>query len=113
MFLLGCAGVFWLALAVESPDIADADAVTVVVGAVRAYLLDGSACLYGAVEADDIVVSDVLETPVAMPVAYGGSADVAPLGGGTAMDDDFGDLSHLYCASSVSPCSFNCSLVMR
>ena len=90
----GCACVFGLSVACQSAHIAYAYAIAVVVGAVGTRLLDGSALLYGAVEADDIVVTYVLEASLEVPMAQGGSAYVAPLGGGAAMDDDVGDMSH-------------------
>lgn len=73
----------------QSPFIADADGVSVVVLAMRPHFLYRSATVNLTIARDIEMVSDVTETTVMyMVVAAGFEIQVPPLGGGGTMDDD-------------------------
>ena len=94
VFLCRGAGVFRAAVGGEAPDVADADGVGVVAGAVGSDHLGRAALLDGPVKPDDIVVANHLEAPGLVPAVDVGSGEVLALRSGRTVDDDFGDLSH-------------------
>ena len=94
VFLCRSAGVFRAAAGGEAPDVADADGVGVVAGAVGSDHLGRAALLDGPVKPDDIVVANHLEAPGLVPAVDVGSGEVLALGGGRTVDDEFSDLSH-------------------
>ena len=84
-----------MAFAVQSPFVADADAVAVVVQAVRPYPLQRTAVVYHPVARDVEVVADVTEAAVADVVrAALFKIKALPLAGGRAMKDNQRDGSH-------------------
>lgn len=94
--LCRCACVFGcFAVGVASSDIADAYAVGVAAFAVRSWLVDVSAVLDSSVGVYDVVVSDVGESSLDVPSAYGFDAVVASLWGRRAVYYDFPDCSHI------------------
>lgn len=54
----------------ESSDVADSDGVCVVASAVGSGLGDGTACVDGSVEVDDVVIADVGPSLGEVPLAY-------------------------------------------
>ena len=84
-----------MAFAVQSPFVADADAVAVVVQAVRPYPLQRTAVVYHPVARDVEVVADVTEAAVADVIrAALFKIKALPLAGGRAMKDNQRDGSH-------------------
>ena len=79
---------------VPAADVADADRVVVVSQAVGADLVERSPRMDFAVEVDDIVVANVVESSLEVPEPYVGDGGCAPLGGVAAMDDDLVYGSH-------------------
>lgn len=94
VFLCRGAGVLWEAVGGEAPDVADADGVGVVAGAVGSDHLGRAALLDGPVKPDDVVVANHFEASLPMPAVDVGSGEVLALGSGGTVDDEFGDLSH-------------------
>ena len=94
VFLCRGAGVLREVVGGETPDIADADGVGVVAGAVGSDHLGRAALLDGSVKPDDVVVANHLEAPGLVPAVDVGSGEVLALGSGGTVDDEFGDLSH-------------------
>ncbi len=93
--LLQRAGVCWEAPGREAAFVAHADAVRVVVLAVRAYLFQRSSAVNFSVAGDVEVVTYICEASVADVVrAAGFEVQAPPLGGGGAVDDDEGNGSH-------------------
>lgn len=85
------------ALGGQSPFIAHAYGMAVVVPAVRPRFLHRAAAVDFAVARDVEMVADVTEAPVADMVAAAGlEIQVPPLGGGGTMDDDERDGAHGY-----------------
>lgn len=94
-FLLQGPGVCGDAFAREAAFVAHADAVRVVVLAMRACLFQGASAVYFAVARDVEMIAYVREAAVADVVrAAGFEIQAPPLGGGGAVDDDEGDGSH-------------------
>ena len=89
-------GVGRVAVGIEAADIGDADALGVVTGAVGADLLNGTANVDAAVWVDDIMIADVVPAEAFMVAtdALHGAFSIGT--GGGAVDDDFGDGSHLF-----------------
>lgn len=84
-----------MALAVQSALVAHADAVTVVVLAVRAYLFHRPAAVNLPVAGDVEVIPDVAEPPVTDVVLSAlFKVKALPLRGGRAMNDNQRDGSH-------------------
>lgn len=94
IFLCRGAGVLRAAVGGEASDVADADGVGVVAGAVGSDHLGRAALLDGPVKPDDVMVANHLEAPVFVPAVDVGSGEVLALGGGGTVDDEFSDLSH-------------------
>ena len=93
--LLGCgAGVLGFALAVEPSDIADAYGMGIVALAVGTGLLEGPALVDTPVEINHVVVADVREIALQVPLADLLHGDVLPFPRCGAMDDDLVDASH-------------------
>lgn len=92
--LLARAGVLGVAVPGEASDVADAKADGVMAGAVGAHFALGAADMDAAVTINDEVVADLTEASGAMPAVDVLDCVVFAFGGGTAMDDDFGDFSH-------------------
>ena len=63
-------GVGGAATTVEPTHIADADAVLVVSVGMGTYHFDGTAKVDGAVEVDDVVIANVVEATLQVPLAY-------------------------------------------
>ena len=85
----GGAGVLGIAVAVKTADIADAYGMGIVALAVGAGLLDGPALVDSPVEIYHVVVADVRELALQVPLADLLHGDVLPFAGGTAVDYDF------------------------
>ena len=90
--LIKCVG--RTAPAVETANVADADAVLIVPIGMGSHLVDRSAGMEGTVEVDDEMISNVIESPVKMPAAYLVDGVVAVFAGGCAVDNDIVDFSH-------------------
>ena len=86
-------GVGGTAAAVETANVADADAVLIVPIGMGSHLFDGAAGMEGAVEVDDKMIANVLKTPLEMPAAYLVDSVVAVFAGGCAVDNDIVDFS--------------------
>ena len=87
--LCGGAGVLGIAVAVKTADIADAYGMGIVAFAVGTGLLEGSARVDSSVEINHVVVADVRELALQMPLADLLHGDVLPFAGGAAVDYDF------------------------
>ena len=95
--LLGGAGVLGGAPVFgKASDVADAYAVGIVTLAMGSCLVEGAADVDAAIAIDDVVIAYLAETSGAMPAVDVGNGVVTSFGGGTAMDDDLGDLSHRF-----------------
>lgn len=92
--LLGCAGVLGVQAAVESSHVADAYGVGVVPGAVCPGAPEGPASADGAVEEYEVVVANAEEASLAVPAVHVVHGAGAPLGGRSAVYDDFSYLAH-------------------
>ena len=93
--LLGSgAGVLGLAVAVKASDIADAYGMGIVALAVGTGFLEGSALVDRPVEVNNVVVADVRELALQMPLADMLHGDVLPFPRCGAMDNDLIDASH-------------------
>lgn len=93
--LLGGAGVLGGAPVLgKASDVADAYAVGIVTLAMGSCFVEGAADVDAAIAIDDVVIAYLAETSGAMPAVDVGNGVVTSFGGGTAMDDDLGDLSH-------------------
>lgn len=99
------AGVFGLAILVQAPDIADADAMLVMAGDMCADFLNRTAHLQSAVKCDDKVITDAAEAALFVPGIDIGCGEILALLCGGAMDDDFVDASH----GAISP-GWSCML---
>ena len=98
--LLGCAGVLGLHAGVESSHVADAYGVGVVPGAVCPGAPEGPASADGAVEEYEVVVANAEEASLAVPAVHVVHGAGAPLGGRSAVYDDFSYLAHgVWCVS--------------
>lgn len=84
-----------LAIFGESSDVADTDTVGVMSSAVCSCLCDWSPGMYAAVAIDDVVIADVFEVLLQVPLAYLRYGVVAPLWGCATVYDEFTDCSHL------------------
>lgn len=76
------ASVFRLAGGVKASDVADADGVGVVAGAVCSDHLEGTALFNGAVESDDEVVAYHFEASLPVPAVYVSDCEVLTFLGG-------------------------------
>ena len=72
-------------------------AVCVVSGGVRSWLFYRAALLYRAIAADDIVISNVVESALKMPLSDFVHTDVHPRIGVRTMDYDKVNFSHVSC----------------
>ena len=94
-FLRQRAGVLGMSVGIQPAFIADADAVSVVVPAVRSHLLQRPSAVNLTVAGDVEVVADVLEPAVADVVrAALLKAKALPLAGGRAMENNQAHRSH-------------------
>ena len=93
-FLRLVEGVGRTAPAVETANVADADAVLIVPIGMGSHFVDRSAGMEGAIEVDDEMIAYVLESPFEMPAAYLFDGVVAVFAGGCAVDNDIVDFSH-------------------
>lgn len=88
--------VLWcLAIGSDTTDVADAYAVSVMAGAMGTDLGDGTASMDRAVAVDDVMIPDVLEASGEMPLTNLSDSVVLSFRSGRAVDDEFGDFSHL------------------
>ena len=87
-------GVGRTAPAVETANVADADAVLIVPIGMGSHFVNRAAGMEGAVEVDDKMIANVLKTPLEMPAAYLVDSVVAVFAGGCAVDNDIVDFSH-------------------
>lgn len=92
--LFGSACVFRFLVGIKSTDVADADAVGIVIEAVRTNLLQRTASMDGAIAIDDEVITDALPPASLVPAVDVGHGVVLALNRGGTMKDDFSDLSH-------------------
>lgn len=83
-----------LAVFGASPDIADADTMAVMPGAVGSDLCDKPPCVEGAVAVDYIVIADVAETSGEVPLSDVGNGEVFAFRCCRTMDDEFRDGAH-------------------
>ena len=90
--LVECVG--GTATTVEPTHIADADAVLVVTIGMGTHYFDRPPDVDGAVEVDDIVIANVVEATLQVPLAYLFDGMMSVLAGGGAVDDDVVNLSH-------------------
>jgi hypothetical protein len=93
-FLRPVEGVGRTTPAVETANVADADAVLIVAIGMGSHLVDRAARMEGTVEVDDEMIPNVIESPVKMPAAYFVDGVVAFFSGGCAVDNDIVDFSH-------------------
>ena len=94
-FLRLCPCVFGrLAVCGKTTDIAHTDTGGIMPFAVGANLTYLSPLLHRAIETDDIVVADAVETALAMPAVDVGCRIVTPSGCGGAVDDYLVDSAH-------------------
>ena len=87
-------GVGRTAPAVETANVADADAVLIVPIGMGSNFVDRAAGMKGAIEVDDEMIAYVLESPFEMPAAYLFDGVVSVFAGGSAVDNDIVDFSH-------------------
>lgn len=92
--LFGSACVFRFLIGIKSTDVADADAVGIVIEAMGTNLLQRTASMNGAIAIDDEVVADALPSASLVPTVDVGHGIVLALNRGGTMKDDFSDLSH-------------------
>ena len=90
----GGAGVLGLALAVKPADIADADGMGIVALAVGTGFLEGAALVDRPVEVNNVVVADVRELALQMPLADLLDGNLLPFPRCGAVDNDLIDASH-------------------
>ena len=90
----GGAGVLGPAVTVKPADIADADGMGIVALAVGTGLLEGSALVDRPVEVNHVVVADVRELALQMPLADLLYGDLLPFPRCGAVDNDLIDASH-------------------
>ena len=88
-----CVG--WLAVLIQTSDIAHSNGIGIVPDAVSALLFNGSAIKNLSLLVDNEVVSDFLETALAVPSCKVGHRNHLLREGGSAMHDDFIYCSHL------------------
>lgn len=92
--LFGSASIFCFLIGIKSTDVADADAVGIVIEAMRTNLLQRTASMNGAIAVDDKVIADALPPACLVPAVDVGHGIVLALNRGGTMKDDFSDLSH-------------------
>lgn len=92
--LFGCACVFCFLIGIQSTDVADADAVGIVIEAMGTNLLQRTALMNGAIAIDDEVIADTFPSAGLVPAIDVGHGVVLALNRGGTMQDDFSDLSH-------------------
>lgn len=92
--LFGSACVFRFLIGIKSTDVADADAVGIVIEAMGTNLLQRTALMNGAIAIDDKVIADALPPAGLVPAVDVGYGVVLALNRGGTMKDDFSDLSH-------------------
>ena len=97
LFLFRCPVVFRLIIVSFSSGIANTDTVCVVSGGVRSWLFYRAALLYRAIAADDLVISNVVESALKMPLSDFVHTDVHPRIGVRTMDYDKVNFSHVSC----------------
>ncbi len=83
------------ALGIQSADVADPDAVSVVVQTMSPYGCLRPSTFDGAVESDHIVITATFESPIAMPAVDVGYRVVDTLRCGRTMQDDKTDGAHI------------------
>ena len=72
-----------------SSNVAHTNGVTVVVGAVSTYQIDGASLMDGTITIDYIVIADVVESSLLVPLSYVIHRVVTSLSRSAAMYDDF------------------------
>ena len=87
--VLGC-----LAVGGHTTDVADADGIAIVPGAVCSLLGDGASGVDAAVAIDDVVIPDIAEASLEVPLSDLSDGEVLSFGCGGAVDDDFCDGAH-------------------
>lgn len=92
--LFGSACVFRFLIGIKSTDVADADAVGIVIEAMGTNLLQRTASMDGAIAIDDEVITDALPPASLVPAVDVGHGVVLALNRGGTMQDDFSDLAH-------------------
>lgn len=89
------AGIFGLAVGVQSSDVADADAVGVAALHMGPDLGDVAALADRTVKQDHVVVADLSESPLTVPAVDVFDAERHPLFGCAAMQHDVLDFTHV------------------